>query len=475
MITKSTLCIFSITILGAILRIYGLSDESLRLDEGFMYARISGSFYSALTHWDLQWQGVLFPLLEKLWCAVFGYSEFAMRLLPAIFGILSIPALYVLGKSIFSETAGIIAALLLAVNPCAIFFSQDARPYTFFLLICIVSIELALRSLHSEKRLWQILFLISAIFGLYAHPYGVFLLPFLISIPFLLHCEGITGERRKRYFVYLGRIAVGYLPMLVIFAQSMIGKMEGKLHDADFIPQATIALLADTINKYFMSATVAVIVVVIIVAGLLVAVYRRNTVPNLRLLYAILICFLVLPWLVSYFVTPIFFFRYTIPALVALFLLLGWISTLLNKPLRLSLLVILLASQTCALADYYTKVDKDPWRQTVALIKPILQTDDVIIINPFWMKSLLDYYLPANSVKACAPQNANSLKSHLENAPRFWLITDYKFPDAGRAAMRKIADSCGIQDLNISVRDSLTLNPRAYFIGDIRAELYHRK
>jgi hypothetical protein len=138
-------------------------------------------------------------------------------------------------------------------------------------------------------------------------------------------------------------------------------------------------------------------------------------------------------------------------------------------------LVILLASQTCALADYYTKVDKDPWRQTVALIKPKLRTDDVIIVNPFWMKSLLDYYLPANSVKVCAPQNSNTLKMHIENAPRFWLITDYKFPDAERAAMRKIADSCGMQDLNISVRDSLTLNPRAYFIGDIRAELYHRK
>jgi uncharacterized membrane protein len=100
--------------------------------------------YFMLTHWWMQ----LFPVnggLVSLWGA---------RSLAAIFGALSIPAIYILSWVAFrSRLVGHFAAVMMAVSPYSIFLSQEARHYTLAILWVIASFAcLAICVRHIQNR-----------------------------------------------------------------------------------------------------------------------------------------------------------------------------------------------------------------------------------------------------------------------------------------------------------------------------------
>ena len=52
-----------------------------------------------------------------------GHTETTLRLLPAIFGILTVPVMYFLGSESVDRNAGLLAAGLLAFLPFHLFYS----------------------------------------------------------------------------------------------------------------------------------------------------------------------------------------------------------------------------------------------------------------------------------------------------------------------------------------------------------------
>lgn len=68
-------------------------------------------------------------------------SVWVVRSLPAIFGILAIPAIYSLSAWVFaSQIAGHCAAVMMAVSPLGIYLAQEARHYTLGILWVIASL-----------------------------------------------------------------------------------------------------------------------------------------------------------------------------------------------------------------------------------------------------------------------------------------------------------------------------------------------
>lgn len=126
--------------LAAGLRLYGLGEESLWGDEGLTINRILGTSYGGFLHrGPLETQGPLYYLLNKAWCDAFGLSVEALRFPSAIFGVLGVLTIYHLGRTMFDRRAGLLAALFLAVNPFALHYSQEARPYSLFMLTGVAS------------------------------------------------------------------------------------------------------------------------------------------------------------------------------------------------------------------------------------------------------------------------------------------------------------------------------------------------
>ena len=79
--------------------------------------------------------------------ALAGESEYALRFASVIAGVLLVPLLYVMGKRLFSERAGVLAAVLGTFSPFLIWYSQEARMYTLLATLSLASVYLLLRAI----------------------------------------------------------------------------------------------------------------------------------------------------------------------------------------------------------------------------------------------------------------------------------------------------------------------------------------
>src|SRR4028119_195903 len=108
--------------------------------------------YFMLAHW---WMRLLGPTEDSLvWIG---------RALPALLGVISVPAIYFLGKFAFSSRlVGQCAAAMMAVSPYGIYLAQEARHYTLGILLVIASLFcLALAAKKLQQRaplpIWAVL------------------------------------------------------------------------------------------------------------------------------------------------------------------------------------------------------------------------------------------------------------------------------------------------------------------------------
>jgi 4-amino-4-deoxy-L-arabinose transferase-like glycosyltransferase len=142
-----------ITLLGAALRFYRLGAQSLWLDEVVTATAPSHRSFQDLIAWTQNDNQM--PIYNAItWAlAPIGHGEAFLRLPSAIAGILTIPAIYWLGRTTFGKRVGLIAALLMAVMPFAIGYSQEARPYAFLMLFSTLQLVFAYRAVRAPALL----------------------------------------------------------------------------------------------------------------------------------------------------------------------------------------------------------------------------------------------------------------------------------------------------------------------------------
>jgi mannosyltransferase len=94
----------------------------------------------------------LYYLLAWLWSQLFGLGEVGLRSFSALLGAATIPVVWAIGRRLVGERTGVIAALLVAVNPLLIWYSQEARAYALLVLLTALSLLLLLRALEQPSR-----------------------------------------------------------------------------------------------------------------------------------------------------------------------------------------------------------------------------------------------------------------------------------------------------------------------------------
>src|SRR5688572_23670497 len=126
--------------LGTLLRFIGLTRESLWNDELSTMSRLlpgplSESYWEMIAK-DCHPPGYL--LFMSAWTSVFGNSELALRAPSALAGSATPLAVFFLGQKCFGRSAGVSAAMLCAVSPMLVRFSQEARSYAIVTLLTTV-------------------------------------------------------------------------------------------------------------------------------------------------------------------------------------------------------------------------------------------------------------------------------------------------------------------------------------------------
>lgn len=169
--------ILLILLLGLILRVISL-NQSLWLDEGInIMAAKSFSFLGMITQYATAdfhppgWFAILW-----IWGKLFGYSEATVRMPSVIFGVLSIYIIYLIGKKLVSRNLGLLTALLLAINPLHIYYSQEARMYALATLAVAINIFLLVKMVRREK-VNIILLIFSNLFVLLSDYIAYFIFP----------------------------------------------------------------------------------------------------------------------------------------------------------------------------------------------------------------------------------------------------------------------------------------------------------
>jgi len=136
----------AITLLAAALRFLNLGHDSLWFDEELTRQTAATGFAAALAVRDHV------PLLYWLTTAALRLlpeHEVTLRLVSALAGVVAVPLLVAFGRAVRLPRAGLWAALLLAVSPSAIRYSQEARHYSLLLLFSLLALYWLYRAMSS--------------------------------------------------------------------------------------------------------------------------------------------------------------------------------------------------------------------------------------------------------------------------------------------------------------------------------------
>ena len=149
------------------------------------------------------------------WVEWFGTSAFALRFPAVIFGALAAVALFLLGNELFGSLSGVVAALLMALTPEQIYFSQQARMYSLLALLAICSTYFLILLRKRSQNTWlYFAYAVVSIAGVYTHYEYSFCLAAQVAFVWLITPMG--KENARRWIVAHAAIGAAFLPWVLI-------------------------------------------------------------------------------------------------------------------------------------------------------------------------------------------------------------------------------------------------------------------
>lgn len=124
----------------------------------------------------------LYYFYVHFWMKFFGTSDVALRLSSVLWGVLSIPALYCLGKTYRSKALGYFLAVISCLSPVMIYYSQEIRFYGMLMFFATISIIFFLRLIDSHDKKDFMWFAVANFVILYIYTMGAI----FVAIEFFL-------------------------------------------------------------------------------------------------------------------------------------------------------------------------------------------------------------------------------------------------------------------------------------------------
>lgn len=417
---KHNYLLLLIFLAGLALRIYDLGTESVWYDEAVSII-VSKLGIIDQIKWNIAANESNPPfnyLLLHFWIPYFGDSEFASRLPSAIFGSLSIVAIYAVGKLLFNKKAGLVAALILATSVFHIKYSQEARGYTLMVFLSLVSFYSLVKLTSGKGRAYSIAYIVSSVLLMYTHYYGS-----LIIIVQNVFCFTLLLKNKKAGELGFWRwvklqliLGLLFLPGFLLWAKVTLSIQKGF-----WVPEPGPDWILGFFGIYAGSLYLLVLFTVFSFlsvvslgklkdSGKLKELFRHlySRPDNLgitsgNVIYLLLLWLLIpvlLPFVISLISAPVLIFRYTICASLAFYLLASkGIGNTGNKWIILSISAVIAVLSLVNVERYYAGVDKAQWREVMSDIEANAGNGDVIVVFPGHENAPASYYLKRKDLK----------------------------------------------------------------------------
>lgn len=161
----------AITLIAAGLRFYKLGDWSFWYDEIYTLRSIGALPGTAFT--DPGFSKILIALAVN----IFGKTEWAARLAPALIGVMTVPILYFLVKDLYNPRTALIASFLLGVSTWHLYWSQNARFYTSLLLFSTLALVTFYYGIEKNRPIYLFIFLACVALAVRERMFAVMILP----------------------------------------------------------------------------------------------------------------------------------------------------------------------------------------------------------------------------------------------------------------------------------------------------------
>jgi mannosyltransferase len=214
-VADSRLALGAIVALAAALRFTALDTQSFWLDEAFTRLLVREHLGEMLDNLpDSESTPPLYYALVWAWAKVFGSGEAGLRSLSALLGTATVPVAYLVGRELASRAAGLVLALLTAVSPFLVWYSQEARAYALAILLVALSLLLTVRAARDPRRMPLSAWALTAAAALLTHYFTLFVV--IAEIVWLYR----AGLRRTLVFAALPLVAVGFALLPLALDQS---------------------------------------------------------------------------------------------------------------------------------------------------------------------------------------------------------------------------------------------------------------
>jgi uncharacterized membrane protein len=476
------------TVLGAALRLFQIGNKGLWLDEAFS-VWMGWHPVSEMLSWVIRidQHPPLYYFLLHLWIWQ-GDSAATVRSLSALFGLLTIPVVYLLGQRLLGWQVGLLAAFILTISPFHIRFAQETRMYTLLTLNASLAM-LALAYLLTDpqagrtrlgQQLYQFFkdkpqrsykplrfktdlawlgYIFLTTMTLLSHNTAIFfpVATNLFVLGLILFRQGqppaegqlLSPGLRNWLMAQLGILLLWspwFVPFVIqsagVYQEFWISAPDYKTVLWTISNLLSVFLPGQMPDRFEWTDLAWAVYGLIFLLGLW---YLRRRPAHQALLLTLFLTPFVGEWLAS-LRRPVFYDRTLIWTSIPLYLLLAaGLSQLRYRPLLLAGVLFVVILNSLSLREYFFRFEKEQWNDAAVYVAGQVAPEDLLIFNATWVQIPFDFYfrefdltiakhgVPADLFERgvlepkMTPADLPRLRNLTRNRARVWLIYSHNW------------------------------------------------
>jgi len=351
--------------------------------------------------------------LVHFWVKLFGASETSIRMPSVLAGVASVGLMYLLLKRLCGEWAGVAGALLLALSPYHIHYSQEARAYALMVCLALWATLQLVKLIESPTPSRAIVYalLLSAL--LHTHLYGAMVVAAHVATYVTL--LSYRQAPALRWWMFAATVSVAGLSD--VWWWPTVWRWTHQVEQGFWMPPFDAWELARTYADYAGSR----LALGVLIVAITLALRERPKLLAAAVLVPLMLVPVVPPILVSLVMHPIFIHRYGIAAIGGMIGLAACgIFSLRWTAARSCLCSV--AAVTTALAIHYP-VENPDWRGVGRFLESRMKPGDMAAVTNSNVSILYGYYVNRPDIPS-AKFDGDVLPIKPAPGTRVWLVLD---------------------------------------------------
>jgi mannosyltransferase len=396
--------IVAVVVLALVLRLINLAGRSLWYDEAFavLYSEkpLATMLYGTITQVEgaaADVHPLFFYSTLHAWMLVVGQSPFAVRSLSVLLGTATVAMGYLLARRLFDRQVGLAAAVIIAVAPFYVYYSQEARMYALLGFAAVTMTYFFVRAWADGGPGNWLAFGVFGALTLYAHNLGAMFLAGLdLWVLWTWLRPGGLRWRNFRPLLLSHLLIVGlFAPWLIVVPSQL-----GKIQQAYWVEQPGLVKLIQTILIFHFAydnqslpgwllppaLLFSLLIPAIIVFELIRQHKASGAQPPHTVSYSLPLFLTIIPVLLTFLasqIQPVYIVRALLPSALMYYVLVAGVLIFGSVPVPIKW-VLLVPSGVIVAASLlnhygYAEFPRPPFDEAAAFLRAHYQPGDVIV------------------------------------------------------------------------------------------------